>query len=133
MSESITVATFLPVPPEKLYQDWLDSDQHTRFTGLKALIDPQEGGYYSSLDGYIFGKFTKLEPNRRILETWRSLDFQPDDLDSKVEIVFGKVPGGTFLTILHSEIPDERGEDIEIGWEDHYFDPMTGFYTPRED
>jgi activator of HSP90 ATPase len=132
MTESITVAAFLPVSPEKLYQDWLNSDEHSRFTGLKAMIDAREGGYFSSLDGYIHGKITRLEPNRRIIETWRTEDFEPDDLDSKVEIVFGQVPGGTFLTILQSEIPDARGEDIEIGWEDHYFDPMTGYYTPRE-
>jgi activator of HSP90 ATPase len=132
MTESITVAAFFPVSPERLYQDWLSSDEHSRFTGLEAVIDPREGGYYSSLDGYIHGKITRLEPQRRIFETWRTDDFAPDDLDSKVEIAFDLVPGGTFLTIMQSEIPDERGEDIEIGWEDYYFDPMQGYYMPRE-
>lgn len=131
MTDSITVAAFFPVPPRKLYTDWLDSETHSQFTGFQAKIDPQEGGLFSTLDGYMQGKITRLDPGKRICETMRMVDFEPDDLDSKVDIIFGDVPGGTFLTILHSVIPDERAEDIEIGWEDHYFDPMAGYYIPQ--
>ena len=36
MSESIKISTTVPAPPKKVYEAWLDSKEHSAFTGEKA-------------------------------------------------------------------------------------------------
>jgi uncharacterized protein YndB with AHSA1/START domain len=40
MLESLNLSTFLPASPERVYRAWLDSQEHTNFTGSPAQVDP---------------------------------------------------------------------------------------------
>src|SRR5437870_2591355 len=61
--------------------------EHTAFTGAKATIEALVGGKHSAWDGYIVGENLALEPNRRILQSWRSKEFPLDSEDSTLEVV----------------------------------------------
>src|SRR5262245_17322282 len=119
--ESIRVSAVIPAPADRIYNAWLDGDEHSAFTGGKATVEPGIGGRHTAWDGYIEGQTLELEAGRRILQTWRSLDFPSDAQPSKLEVLFSEVPGGTEVTIVHSEIPEGQGEQYEEGWVDHYF------------
>jgi hypothetical protein len=43
-----------------LYNAWLSSADHTKFTGSAADIDPSIGGKFTAWDGYISGTGTEV-------------------------------------------------------------------------
>ena len=131
MLEKIELSTIFPAGPERIYRAWLDSAEHTAFTGGAAIIEPQVGGAFSAWDGYIQGATLVLEPNRRIVQTWRTTDFPEGSADSRLEVLLEEVQVGTKLTLIHSEIPDCQGEDYRQGWVENYFNPMEEYFLSR--
>jgi activator of HSP90 ATPase len=126
--EKLSVNVELPVQIEVLFHDWLDSSEHSSFTGSEAVIDPTIGGEFTAWEGYISGKTIKMDRPYRILQSWRTTEFADTDKDSKLEIVFESVSNGTRLTINHSDIPDGQGDMYREGWEEYYFKPMLDYY-----
>ena len=97
-------------------------------TGGKASCDSIEGGDFSAWDGYISGINKKLVPNSLIMQSWRTTEFGENDEDSLIEIQFNKVENGTELVLIHSNIPEGQ-PDYESGWKDHYFSPMSDYFS----
>jgi uncharacterized protein YndB with AHSA1/START domain len=127
MTETIEVSDVLPGLPHRIYQAWLDSEIHSTFTGAQASIDARVGGQHAAWDGYIAGQILALEPDRRIVESWRTTEFPDESQDSKLEITLTPVSGRTKVTIYHSEIPDGQGEQYRQGWIDHCFEPLRRY------
>lgn len=124
--ESIELVQLFPVAPATLSARWLDPVWHARFTGgAEAVIDATVGGKYTAWDGYIEGVTLELGP-ARIVQTWRSGDFDEADADSRLELLFEPDGDGTRLTLRHTDIPTGQGEMYRKGWEDHYFVHMRG-------
>ncbi len=126
--ESIEVSTVLPASAERIYRAWLDSAEHSAFTGGQAVVDATVGGRHTAWDGYIEGVTLELDPGKRIVQSWRSEDFPDDSDDSRLEIRFEEGMDGTRVTIVHTEIPEGQGEDYRRGWVDHYFAPMARYF-----
>ena len=129
MSETIKCFTILPSSSERLYHAWLDSQEHSAFTGSTAEIDPTPGGSFTAWDGYIEGRTLELEPYRRIVQAWRTTEFPAGSPDSRLEIQIDAVEGGTQITLIHSQIPDGQGTQYAQGWEDYYFKPMREYFS----
>jgi uncharacterized protein YndB with AHSA1/START domain len=129
-TESIRVSALFSVSPERIYQAWLSSDQHSKMTGGAAIIDPRVGGRHSAWDGYIQGQTTQLEPNRRIVQTWRTAEFAANSPSSNLEVILEPAPGGgTRVVLEHTGIPEGQGASYEQGWFDHYFTPMAAHFA----
>ncbi|MBI5566248.1 MAG: SRPBCC domain-containing protein, partial [Chloroflexi bacterium] len=83
MSDSFELSIVLPASPARVYAAWLSSDEHAAMTGASARgsaggsadIEPHVGGTHSAWDGYITGITLELEPDRRIVQTWRTIEF----------------------------------------------------------
>jgi uncharacterized protein YndB with AHSA1/START domain len=133
MTETIEVSTILPASPQQIYEAWIDSDQHSQFTGSPAEINPQVGGSYSAWDGYIKGVTLELTPYSRILQSWRADDFPPEAEDSQLEVRLEEVSDGTLLTLVHTKLPDGQGDEFKQGWMDFYFTPMQAFFSALKD
>lgn len=133
MKNSFTISVVLPTGPEAVYDAWLSSEGHTAFTGSEASVEPGPSGTFMAWDGYISGKTLKLEPYRRIVQSWRTTDFPPDADDSTLEIVLTPVEGGTRLTLRHRSIPEGQADGYKQGWKDYYFAPMLDFFSARGD
>jgi len=131
--DELKITTEFDVTPEDVYKAWLDSALHTEMTGGDALIDPKPGGKFTAWDGYISGHTVELEPNKRIVQRWRTTDFPDDAPDSLVVIELEPIDDdGCLLKMDHTEIPDGQGNDYLGGWEDHYFEPMREFFGEYE-
>src|SRR6266852_5078544 len=100
-TETIQVSGVIHASPERIYQAWLDSEEHTRFTGGKASVESGIGGRFTAWDGYIEGTTIELEPG--------------DD--------------GTRIFLLHSEIPTGQGSQYEQGWKEHYLEPLARYFA----
>jgi uncharacterized protein YndB with AHSA1/START domain len=129
MLESLKLSTFLPASPERVFRAWLDSQEHTYFTGSPAQVDPGIGGRFNAWDGYIQGITLEAEPFHRILQSWRTADFPPESPDSRLEVLLEPAGEDTKLTLIHTEIPAGQGEDYRQGWEDYYFETMRSYFA----
>jgi uncharacterized protein YndB with AHSA1/START domain len=128
-NDSIRVSAVFPASPERLYEAWLDGEQHGEMTGSEATGEPVVGAEHSAWDGYIGGTNLELEPGRRIVQSWRATDFPGDAGPSRVEVLFDEDDDGTRVTIVHTEIPAGMGKGYELGWQDYYFAPMQNFFA----
>lgn len=129
MAEALNMSTDLPAAPETVYTAWLDSAEHSAFTGSPAQIDNQAGGRFTAWDNYIEGTTLELHPFKRILQSWRTTEFPESSPDSLLEVLFEPSDSGTRLTLNHTNIPDGQSENYRQGWEDYYFAPMFEYFS----
>jgi activator of HSP90 ATPase len=123
-----TLKTRINARPEKIYKAWLSSDGHTNMTGGAALVSDKIGAEFTAWDGYIEGRNLEIEPYKRILQSWRTSEFNADEEDSRIEILLKEVGGQTELTLIHTRVP-ESGEHYKKGWQNHYFKPMRDYFS----
>ena len=123
-----TLQVTIPASPEEIYTAWLTSEGHSAMTGGAAVISDEIGANFSAWDGYIEGKNLKLEPHKSIVQSWRTSQFEDHEQDSRLEIQLHARDGQTELVLIHSNLPDSGGHYKE-GWVNHYFEPMTAYFT----
>ncbi len=111
-----------------IYTAWLSSEEHTNMTGGEATVSAEAGSEFTAWDGYIEGKNIQLEPCSRIVQSWRTSQFEAHEEDSKIEILLDEVDGYTELTLIHTNVP-ESGEHYKKGWDNHYFQPMKDYFS----
>ncbi len=129
MPSSLRLSAIIPAPPEAVYQAWLDGKQHGAMTGAKASSQARVGGKFTAWDGYITGNHQELAPPQRIVQSWRTTEFPEDSSDSRLEVQFQPSPGGTRLTLVHTELPPGEAERYEVGWRQFYFEPMQRYFA----
>jgi len=130
-TETVLVSEIIPATRERIYAAWLDSDQHSAFTGESADIDPTVGGHHTTFGGYARGRNLELSPNRRIVQTWRSAEFPDTAPDSRIEVTFEDTAGGTLVSVLHTDIPSGQADRYREGWLRFYLEPMKRYFRSR--
>ncbi len=128
MSLEFAVSDFFPASADRIYNAWLDSEGHTRMTGSPAETSPELGAEFSAWEGYITGRNLELEPGKRIVQAWRTTEFQAAEADSLIEVTLEPSEAGTRVTIHHSRLP-AHGTQYQQGWIDHYFTPMKEYFS----
>jgi uncharacterized protein YndB with AHSA1/START domain len=128
-TENILVSALIPASPQTVYDAWLSSEQHARMTGGGAQIEPHVGGAHRAWDDYITGTTLELDPGRRIVQSWRTLQFPPDAGDSQIAVTFEEEAGQTRVKITHTDIPEGQGASYQSGWDEHYFSPMVAYFS----
>lgn len=123
-----TLKTKFNTTAKEIYMTWLSSEGHSNMTGGEATISDKIGGKFTAWDGYIEGGNIELEPYKRILQSWRTSQFEDHEKDSQLEILLNEVDGQTELTLIHTNVP-ESGEHYKKGWDDHYFQPMKCYFS----
>ena len=120
----IKVERTIPASPDEVYEAWLNP----KFPGNpwsqaeKLLFNPKVDGffYWRIKETPHYGRFTEMEPAKRIQHTWMS----PYTLgeESTVTITFKKQGENTLMTLIHSGLPDsEEGKAHHEGWS-HFMD-----------
>lgn len=127
MKNQFEMKRVFPVPPSEIYNSWLDSVHHTKMTGGSAFIGPNVGEKFTAWDGYISGKNIELIEDKKIVQAWRTTNFEEEEEDSRVTITLEPAEHGTMLTLLHKNIPTGQPE-YEKGWDEHYFVPMAQYF-----
>ena len=118
----------LPATPQRIYEGWLDSGEHTRMTGGEAVISNMEGDNFTAWDGYIWGTNLELRPYDFIKQSWRTSEFEPEQEDSTIEITLEALAEGTLMKLYHYNLT-QKDHAYKQGWEDHYFTPMLAYFT----
>ena len=126
-----TVTTELPASPKAVFDAWLDSDEHSAMTQSPATASTEIAGIFTAHDGYINGINLEVKDGQRILQSWRTSQFDDTDPDSSVEVVLKETPTGTLLTLRHWNVPDDQTDGYQSGWQDFYFDPMLEYFSNK--
>ena len=130
MNIEFEISDVLPATPEVVYSAWLSSEEHSKMTGSPANVSALVGEGFEAWDGYIQGKNLELDPPRRILQSWRTTEFEESEEDSVLKIIFEEVGEGTKVSIFHSKLP-EHGMQYQQGWVDAYFVPMKEYFQGK--
>jgi activator of HSP90 ATPase len=131
MSFRFTLRAVIPASPRAVYDAWLDGRRHAAMTGGKARASARKGARFTAWDGYITGRNLVLEPGRRIVQSWRTTEFDADDPDSEIELLLAPVKGGTRLTLHHRNVLDGQTSYRDGGWQEFYFAPMKAYFSSR--
>lgn len=128
MHDALRISEKFFVHPDILWNAWMDSREHSDFTESEAEIDPRPGGLFTAAKGYVNGKTLELDPGQKIIQSWRTKDFQESDSDSILELTFTEIPEGCLLNLYHYNLPSETAEEYTRGWEEYYFKPMRRYF-----
>ena len=81
------ISDVFSVPPQVVFDTWLDSEGHAAMIGSPASASGEMGGEFTAHDGYITGKNLELVPGTLIRQSWRTQEFDDTDQDSQLEII----------------------------------------------
>jgi len=127
MAIEFVISALIPATPQEVYAAWLSSEGHSQMTGGSASITDKVGDEFEAWDGYIHGKNLELIPGKRIVQSWRTSEFNADEPDSHIEISLEAVTDQTRLTLNHTGLPP-HGMQYEQGWVESYFEPMKEYF-----
>jgi uncharacterized protein YndB with AHSA1/START domain len=132
MQYAYTLTTTLPASAQEIYEAWLDSLAHTEMTGSEAIMSDEVGAEVAAWDGYITGRNLELVPGMRIVQSWRTTEFDDEHEDSIITVTLEEVADGTLLTLTHSKVPEAHKSYEGGGWQKHYFEPMKDYFGKRK-
>lgn len=123
------VRRVLPVPPDVVYEQWLDADSLAEWMcphparPTKIELDVRVGGRYlididdEGFELSVSGEYLLLDRPHRLSFTWTCSTWKPSDPDSVVTVDFE--PHGdeqTLMTIRHEQLPVDIIDGHESGW-----------------
>jgi activator of HSP90 ATPase len=121
----------LPASPAKLYAAYLDSREHSRFTGGPAKVSGKVGGKFTAFGGAIAGRNLVLVPNRMIVQAWRATHWPRTDPDSILILRFSNAPGGGRIDLVHVNVPEHDHLGVTKGWASYYWEPWKAYLRKR--
>lgn len=118
----------LPASPDALYDMYLDPREHAAITGSPVVrIAPVEGAEFWAFDGRIHGRILALSPGRQIVQSWRSFEWRPEDLDGTLILAFSPAPGGGRIESALVNAPDHLFEKLVSNWPMRYWEPWLAY------
>jgi len=115
--------------PATIFPFLIEPEQHLRWLGTEAELDPRPGGTYKVLvQGRhpSVGEFVEVVPNERVVFTfgWDEPDHPIPAGSTQIEISL--IPEGekTRVRFVHSGLPDDAVADHTSGW-DHYLQRLA--------
>jgi len=123
MSKPIHQSVTFKASPHDVYEALMDSNKHAAFSGSPARISREVGGEYMAYDGYITGKNLELVPDKKIVQSWRAVDW-PEGKLSTITFELKPAAGGTRLDFTHTDLPDGTEAEFTQGWIENYWEPM---------
>jgi uncharacterized protein YndB with AHSA1/START domain len=132
MRKLVQQSVELPASPAELYTMYLNSAAHTAFTcGGPASIAPVIGSEWSAFDGRIWGRVLALTPSRRIVQSWRSFEWQEPELDAVLVLTFTAMSAGACVDLVQVGVPDRLHDTLESGWPVRYWQPWRAYLHDR--
>lgn len=119
--------------PREVFEALVDAKKHAAFTGAPAEIERRAGGKFTCYGGQLSGTIIELDPDRRIVEDWRSTKW-PAGHFSRLSFVLTPLAEGrrTQLSMIHSGVPAGDFNDINKGWQVYYWSKMADYFREEK-
>jgi activator of HSP90 ATPase len=128
MPRVVQQVVILPAAPRTLYSMYLDPEEHAAFTGGGAVrISATPGSQWSAFDGRIQGRMLAFDPDRLIVQAWRSFEWQETDLDSILVLTFWPEAAGSRVELTQANVPDHVYQNLVAGWPTRYWHPWQAY------
>ena len=131
MEQIVQHSVILPGAPATLYAMYLDPVQHASFTGGPVQIAAAPGAVFEAFGGRIHGVIVHLTPGRQIVQTWRSFEWAPEELDSLLIMSFWPDVAGTRLELAQVSVPARLFATLQANWPMRYLDPWRAYLVSR--
>ncbi|XP_069016934.1 activator of 90 kDa heat shock protein ATPase homolog 1b isoform X2 [Embiotoca jacksoni] len=93
------------------------------FTHAPATVDGERGGKFRLLEGNVFGEFTELVPDEKIVMKWRYNNW-PCEHYATITMTFLDRSSETELKVECRGVPDSEEELTKEGWKRYYFEAI---------
>ncbi len=128
--ETVTIrhSEFIPAAPSAVYHAFVDARTHSAFTGAGASFERREGGRFTAADGYITGKFLRLQNSRRIVQEWKTAEWPADAPPSLLELRFVPRENGTEVQLVQTQVPASQAVRYKQGWSERCWTPLKQYF-----
>jgi len=127
--ETIRQTALIDASPVEVYEAYVNPKKHAAFTGSGATGTPRAGCKFTAWDGYIMGKYVKLEKGKKIVHEWTTTEWPAGYPPSIVELTLKAKGKKTELAMVHSKAPAEQADDYAQGWRDYYWEPLKKYFA----
>lgn len=127
--KTITQKVVVSAAPAEVYDALTNARKQAAFTGSAATGAARVGGRFTAWDGYITGVHRQLVKGKKIVQDWRTTEWPEGAADSRLEMTFKKVKGGTEVRMVHSNVPAEQAASYRQGWHDYYWKPLKAYFS----
>lgn len=127
MTKAVQQSGRLGVPPEQLFDIYLDSRKHSDATGAPARMSRKVGGKFTAWGGALRRRNLMIVPWRLIVQAWRATHWAASDPDSILILRFSKVPGGAQIDLVHVNVPRHDHKGVGQGWPKYYWKPWKKY------
>ncbi|MEO9804667.1 MAG: SRPBCC domain-containing protein [Reichenbachiella sp.] len=95
----------------------------SQWSGASATMSDEIGSNFSLWGGSIVGINNEVSSNK-LVQQWKESSWPEYS-----KVVFGWRQESNFLvvTLIHEDIPEDSYDDITIGWEEHYMNPLISW------
>src|SRR6266705_2694436 len=127
-AESIHQEPVFKANPKRVYEALTDEKQFEKVTELSAAmpsgmapgnkrteIGREAGGPFTLFGGHIVGRHIELVPDKRIVQAWRVVDWNPG-IYSIVKFDLTEQGSGTKIIFDQAGFPQGKGEHLADGW-----------------
>ena len=138
-AESIHQEPVFRANPKRVYEALTEEKQFAKVTQLSAAmqsgmalankptqIGREAGGPFTLFGGHIVGRHIELVPNRRIVQAWRVVDWDPG-IYSIVKFELTEQSSGTRIIFDHAGFPQGKGQHLANGWKANYWEPLEKY------
>jgi activator of HSP90 ATPase len=132
MRSTIYKTVVLPSSPAELYAMYMDAEIHAAFTGAPARISEEPGSPFEAFGGLLTGTMLQVVKPMMIVQSWRSVNFADEDLDSTLIISFSPEDDDGRIDLVHLDVPENDFQGVSGGWESRYFAPWLTYLQSRE-
>jgi uncharacterized protein YndB with AHSA1/START domain len=116
--------------PKQVYDAYLDSRTHAKFTGESARMNRKVGGKFTAGGKYITGYNLDLTPAKRIVQAWRGSDW-PKGVWSVISMEFRPRGKKTRLVFDQRGVPESvSSASSKEAWRQFYWDPLIKYFAP---
>src|SRR6266849_344632 len=135
--EAIHQEVLFKASRKRVYEALTDAKQFNKVVQLSAAVKsgmvsgatPTEisrevGGAFSQFGGYISGRQVEVVPNERIVQAWRTGNWNPG-VYSIVKFELTEQGSGTKLVLDHKGFPEGDAQHLADGWKTNYWEPLA--------
>ena len=122
---------FKNTTPKALYDLYMNAKKHSKVTLAPAKISNKTGEKYSAHGGYITGENILLIKDKLIVQSWRTQEWDANDVDSTFIIELEPKGKNVILHMVHANLPDKYADSINSGWHKHYWEPRKNFLAGK--
>lgn len=132
MPRNVILAASFPTSPDRLFDMYLDPQEHAAFTGSPVSIEPRAGTPFRAFEGMISGSTLHIEPKRLIVQAWRSANWPTEAIDSTLILSFWPEDDGARIELVHANVADDDFAGVSRGWEYHYWNPWREYLSATD-